>query len=322
MTKKELRIISLRYRTISSQMLKIDNENEIRYIKIFMDFIDDSKFISDYITSCHSTEYDFKQIIESREYGEHFDLPSNTEDIVDYCYQFLKYILENNLHLNGITMGYSSSRKFADSITAFMRKTIEPFVVAIKSYIEIKLIETDDDNTIESDRKSDKITIFLSYCQMDSKIADIIDNKISEIVSHDLATITRDIRDVEYHHSFKRFMDSIEDHDYVIMLISDRYLKSRNCLYEVLETIKDNKFGDRLAFIVLSNDDAVWLDDSDQKIEADVYSMKGQTSYIMYWQNEEQEIRQQIESIGNPAATIGLSKELKHIQKIGLDLQD
>lgn len=321
MTKKELRILSLKFRTLSSQMLKIDNEEEIRYIKIFMDFINESELISKYISHCHSTDYDIKKIIESREYGERFKLPDNTADIVDYCYQLLTYILKNNLDLIRITIGYSNSRKFANSITAFMRKTIEPFVVAIKEFIEIKLIEIDDITV--TDVQTDKSTAFLSYCQKDSKIADIIDNNISKIISADRLTITRDVRDVEYHQSFKRFMDSIEDHDYVIMLISDRYLKSRNCLYEVLETIKDNKFGNRLAFIVLSDDDSVWLDNAtEDKIGADVYSIQGQANYIMYWQNEESNIKNQINAINDPAASIGLSKELKHIKKIELDLQD
>ena len=39
MTKKELRKISLQYRTLSSQMLKIDSQEEINCIKIFFDYI-------------------------------------------------------------------------------------------------------------------------------------------------------------------------------------------------------------------------------------------------------------------------------------------
>lgn len=321
MTKNELRILSLKYRTLAAQMLKIDNEDETRYIKMFIEFIDNTELLSEYVAACHKTEYDFKSIIESKGYGKHFDLPDNADAIIDYDYQLLKFIIENNRPLFGIAMGYSSSNKFADSITAFMRKTIEPLVVALREFIEVKLIETDDNDT-ETDNGSDKTTIFLSYCQKDSKIADLIDSKIADIISSDRVSITRDIRDVEYHQSFKRFMDSIQDHDYVVMLISDRYLKSRNCLYEVLETIKDHRFHHRLAYIVLCDDDSKLLDDISEKIGAKVYAASAQVQYIKFWQNEETKIRNQIKEIGDPAYTIELSKELKHIQKILLDLQD
>lgn len=117
-------------------------------------------------------------------------------------------------------------------------------------------------------------------------------------------------------------MDSIQDHDYVVMLISDRYLKSRNCLYEVLETIKDHRFKDRLAYIVLCDDDSKWLEDSSEKIGAKVYAVQDQAQYTIFWRNKEKEIRDKIDEIGDPAYTIELSKELKHIQKILLDLQD
>lgn len=321
MTKNELRIISLKYRTLSAQMLKIDNEDEVRYIKMFIDFIDNTNILSTYVVNCHKTEYDFNSIIQARGYGQHFNLPDNAEDIIDYDYQLLKFIMENKRPLFGITMGYSRSNKISDSITAFMRKTIEPFVVALKEFIEIKLIETDDSITVNDDRTS-KTTIFLSYCQKDSKIADLIDNKISAEISSDNVAITRDIRDVEYHKSFKRFMDSIQDHDYVVMLISDRYLKSRNCMYEVLETIKDRKFHERLAYIVLCDDDSKWLEDTSEKIGAKVYAVQDQAQYTKFWRSKELEIRNQIDEIGDPAYTIELSKELKHIQKILLDLQD
>lgn len=321
MNRKELRIISLKFRTLASQMLKIDNDDEVRYIKIFLDFIDSTDLLSEYISHCHKTDYNFCSIVQSRRFGKHLALPDNSEDIIDYDYQLLKFIVENNRSLIEITFGYSGDYKFADSITAFMRKTIEPFVIALREFLEIKLIETDD-NSSNNDMVADKINVFLSYCQKDSRIADLLDNTISTKISSDIISITRDTRDVEYNQSFKRFMDSIQDHDYVIMLISDRYLKSRNCLYEVLETIKDNRFKDRLAFIVLSDEDSKWLDDSSEIIGAKVYSPQDQAQYTLFWRNKEKEIRDKIDEIGDPAYSIELSRELKHIQKILLDLQD
>ena len=49
MTKKELRKISLQYRTLSSQMLKIDSQEEVNYIKVFYDYITCTPAIFNYI---------------------------------------------------------------------------------------------------------------------------------------------------------------------------------------------------------------------------------------------------------------------------------
>ena len=67
--------------------------------------------------------------------------------------------------------------------------------------------------------------------------------------------ISRDIRDVAYKDSFRSFMESIREHEYVIMLISDRYIKSVNCMHEVTEVLKDSRFKEKLLFIILTEDD-------------------------------------------------------------------
>ena len=61
MTKKELRKISLQYRTLSSQMLKIDSQEEINCVKIFFDYITKIPFIMAYISDCHKEDYDFAE---------------------------------------------------------------------------------------------------------------------------------------------------------------------------------------------------------------------------------------------------------------------
>ena len=72
-------------------------------------------------------------------------------------------------------------------------------------------------------------------------------------------------------------MNSIEKHDYVITLISDRYLKSRNCMYEMLEVVKDSNFSKRLIFIVISEKDrSLYKSEQELPIEARVYTASGQ----------------------------------------------
>lgn len=319
MTKKELQKISLQYRTLASQMLKINSQEEMYCIQQFFDFINETSFLMSYIDECITEEYDFKSIFEEKGWRAILELPSNQKELISYGFQLIKYILDGPKQLIGLCMGYTSSNKFSDNIEAFMRKSIEPFVVAVRTYIELNFIDANDENAnIDKTVK----TVFLSYCQKDKDIADCIDEKMGKLLEG-TATLSRDIRDVEYHESFKKFMQSIEKHDYVISIISDNYLKSRNCMYEMLEVVKDSKFSQRLLFIVLTNEDAKYYKIAPvQNIGADVYSVSGQARYLKYWSQMDKELDSEIEEIGNSIYAINQIKEKKIIQKILLDLPD
>ena len=319
MKKKELRVISLQFRTFSSQMLKVDSEEEIVYIKTFFDFITNTSILHEYITTCHTNNYDFFEIFKNLGYRDRLLLPASQTDLIDFEYQLIQYILNSKKPLYYYGEHYTSSNKIADMISAFMRKVIEPFVVALRSYLEICLIETED---AEQNDTSSQVNIFLSYCQMDSAFADLIDNALGELIKSK-ARITRDIRDVAYHESFGKFMRTIQDHDYVILLISDHYLRSRNCMYEMMEAIKDSRFEKKILFIILQDEDKRLVESPcGESISADIYSTYGQTQYTLFWREEAKRIESQITAIGNPVLSINQTKELKIIQKILLDLPE
>ena len=319
MTKKELRKISLQYRTLSSQMLKINTQEEVNFIQAYYNFISNTPIIFDYIQKCSTKKYNFNQIFQEKDWNDILVLPASQDELVCYGYQLLQYVLDGPKQLFILGRGYTSSNKFKDAIEAFMRKSIEPFVVAIRSFLEIELIDCDDN---ELEQNTIGKTIFLSYCQKDSDIADLIDEKLGEEIKGK-ATISRDIRDVEYHESFKRFMQSIEQHDYVITIISDNYFKSHNCMYEVLEVVKDSQFSNKLIYIVLRDEDVkyykVTVNDS---IGADIYSTGGQTAYSVFWKRKEDELQAQINELVDPTYAITQIKEKKIVQKILLDLPE
>lgn len=319
MTKKEMQKISLQYRTLSSQLLKMNSQEEIYCIQQYFDFITGTEFIMDYISKCRIQEYDFEKIFADKGWRDVLVLPSKQEDLVSYGYQLLQYILDGPKKLIGLCMGYTGSNKFADNIEAFVRKSVEPFVVAIRTYIELGFIDCED-VTLTAENKM--VTIFLSYCQKDADVAECLEKTMTPHIQ-DKAKLSRDIRDVEYHESFKQFMQSIEKHDYVITLISDNYLKSRNCMYEMLEVVKDSNFSEKLLFIVLENDDVKYYKNAPtESIGADVYSASGQAKYSKYWSSVDKKLDMEIEEIGNPMYAIAQIKEKRIVQKILLDLPE
>lgn len=170
------------------------------------------------------------------------------------------------------------------------------------------------------------ITLFLSYCQKDKGIADIVEEKLNE---HEIRLkIFRDIREVEYRDKFSEFMQTISDKDFVLSIISDRYLKSRNCMYEMSELMRDRKYENKLLFIVISDEDKKYYspedlpDNEKQGVGAHIYNVYQQTEYIVYWQEKEKELESAIKIINNPIISGNQNSELEIVQTIELKIRD
>ena len=142
--RKEIQKISLQYRTLSSQMLKMNSQEEIYCIQQYFAFITKTELIMHYINECNKKVYDFEQIFSDKGWRDVLILPAKQEDLISYGYQLLQYILDGPKNLIALCMGYTGSNKFSDNIEAFMRKSIEPFVVAIRTYIELEFIDCED----------------------------------------------------------------------------------------------------------------------------------------------------------------------------------
>ncbi|MHC1753891.1 MAG: TIR domain-containing protein [Methanosarcina sp.] len=122
---------------------------------------------------------------------------------------------------------------------------------------------------------SDKKKIFLSYSHKNTSLADEIDDAL-----HIRGiTLTRDIRDVDWSQSFNEFMRDVGDHDIVLMLISDQYLKSLACMFEVIEVMKKSDYKQRIRLVV--NEDVC-------------FDLKGIT-YLEYWEEKLKLIEEAIE---------------------------
>lgn len=161
-----------------------------------------------------------------------------------------------------------------------------------------------------------KPTLFLSYCNNDKCIADIIEEKLN-IITNMGVHISRYTR-VKYKESFKSFMNSIPEHDFVLCIVSDDYLKSQACMYEVGEIVKDHNFSKKLLFIVLNEQDNVYyINSSNNLVTANVYgNEKNRLSYIKYWKKEYEDLEYEIKEMNDVEASGLSTKALKEIGKI------
>ena len=145
--------------------------------------------------------------------------------------------------------------------------------------------------------------IFLSYCWKDDEIA----NKIYDYFkkNHSI-TLHRDKIDIKNWGSIKEYMQSLNDMEYIILIISENYLKSSNCMYEVLETIRDRKYRNKIFPVVL---------------DKGIYNPINKAKYVRYWENEFNELKNAIDGI-NTQNLGNLSNDLKHYQNIASNISD
>jgi len=114
--------------------------------------------------------------------------------------------------------------------------------------------------------------IFLSYVWANADIADSIDNDFEKIGIHFL----RDVRDATYRTSIKDFMHRVGKSDFVFMIISDEYLRSENCMYEVNELLNTHEFEKRILPVVTDN-------------AIKIFKPVNRTEYYKFWKEKKEE---------------------------------
>jgi hypothetical protein len=167
---------------------------------------------------------------------------------------------------------------------------------AIKEALRKIKVENNITNNQEENNKESKI--FLSYSHKNKDTADRVDNFfISKGIQ-----LTRDARDAPAYSNLENFMDTIRDHDYVILLISDAYLKSVNCMYEVIQFIQERDYIYRTFPIIIDS-------------EATIFDTSKHIKYIHYWQEEYEKLGDKINQL-KLTGTSYLHKDLDKIDKI------
>lgn len=149
--------------------------------------------------------------------------------------------------------------------------------------------------------KDNKIEIFISYCWKDDKVVDKIESYLGS--NYDIR-LHRDKLDIGTWKSIKEYMHSIACMDYIILLISDHYLKSENCMYEVLEVMRDRTYKNKIFPVV---------------INTEIYNPVVQARYVLYWQDKYKELDYEVKKIGYVDAR-GLLEDLKRRQDISANM--
>lgn len=112
--------------------------------------------------------------------------------------------------------------------------------------------------------------VFISYAWGDNSEA--MANKIDDAFQASEITLIRDKNNLSFKGSIKGFMEQIGKGKAVIVIISDKYLKSENCMFELVEIAANGDYRDRIFPIVLS--------------DAEIYKPVKRIRYIQHWEQE------------------------------------
>lgn len=142
-------------------------------------------------------------------------------------------------------------------------------------------------------------TVFISYAWGGER--EEIVNQIDQSLQERGINITRDKRDLGYKGSIKEFMERIGQGNCIIVVVSDKYLRSPNCMFELVEIADNKQFHDRIFPVVLA--------------DADIYDPVKRLGYVKHWETKRSELADAMKSV-DPANLQGIREEMDMYDRI------
>jgi tetratricopeptide (TPR) repeat protein len=144
---------------------------------------------------------------------------------------------------------------------------------------------------------SEKAKLFISYSWSTKEIAEKIYNDLTLVGLE----VLKDNHELKYTDRISDFMKSIKRTDYALLIINDGYLKSKNCMIEVLEHLKIDSAWDKTLPVVFS--------------DTNIYTTLDRIYYINYWESQTRKISEALNSI-DPINATEIYRDFKQHQDI------
>ncbi len=125
--------------------------------------------------------------------------------------------------------------------------------------------------------------VFISYAWGGK--SEEIANQIEQTLQAAGISLVRDKNDLGFKGRIKAFMEHIGRGKCIVAVISEKYLKSENCMFELLQIAKNEQFYARISPIVLE--------------DAKIYKPIDRIQYVQHWEQEIQKLDQQIRSVSS-----------------------
>jgi internalin A len=112
--------------------------------------------------------------------------------------------------------------------------------------------------------------VFVSYAWSEESRA-LVD-QLQEALHRKGVRLLRDREEIRYKDSIRNFMRRMGRGKHVIAVISEKYLKSENCMFELLQVAQARDFRDRIYPIILP--------------DAGIYAATGRIRYVRFWEEQ------------------------------------
>jgi len=142
-------------------------------------------------------------------------------------------------------------------------------------------------------------SIFISYAWGGER--EEIVNQIDQALQQRGIKIIRDKRDLGYKGSINEFMERIGRGNCVIVVISDKYLRSPNCMFELVEIAEGKQFHDRIFPVVLA--------------DANIYDPIKRIEYVKHWEVKRTELAEAMKTL-DPANLQGIREDMDLYDRI------
>ncbi len=132
------------------------------------------------------------------------------------------------------------------------------------------------------DRSTQEVFISYNWQEDSNEMA----NKLVQAFKAEGITIIRDKTHTTFKDSIKNFMQRIGQGKCVVVVISDRYLKSEYCMFELVEIAENGDFYGRIFPIVLP--------------DAKIYDDFERIDYLKYWEQKKAKLQEKYKTIDLP----------------------
>jgi len=212
--------------------------------------------------------------------------------IIENFNQLSSYIKDNDYH----KLKKVCQKKYKNKLT-FILVLDKVNLANIKSYVMNDFISTFDCENILylSSIPSDKIIyqpikhtkmknpeIYISYAWTDE--SKIVLKELRNALDSENLKYKVDEQDIDYKDNIREFEERLGKGDYIILIISDNYLKSKNCMYEILKIKEKGDVYNRVFPVVLKN--------------AKIYNALDIIDYVKFWEDQKADLNLKLKTIG------------------------
>ena len=218
-----------------------------------------------------------------------------------------------NLHKGKLSHAPLRDKKLLPDVRNFYSNELN---VKFLNYNSIDIIDTLHEKCNEKNILRTKTTnkqnimnkpeIFISY-GWGGESETTVDSIYNTLIESDFNVI-RDKVDLGYKGNIKKFMQEIGTGKYVVVVISDKYLKSENCMYELLEIKNNGDAYDRIFPIVLS--------------DAKIYDELDRIDYLNYWDDKVSELKKKVETLRDPVGKVRVYEKINQYADINRIIDD